>query len=42
MGAFKNEVSNKKPFNIAFHLELNDFQGEESLQLVVKDIKFSD
>ncbi len=42
MGTFLNEVSNKKPFNIAFHLELNDFQSEKSLQLVVKDIKFSD
>lgn len=41
MGAAKNEVSSKKPFNIAFHLELNDFQGEESIQLIIKDIKFS-
>jgi single-stranded-DNA-specific exonuclease len=42
MSGFENEVSRKKPFNIAFHLELNDFQGEESLQLVIKDMKFKD
>jgi single-stranded-DNA-specific exonuclease len=29
-------------FNIAFHIELNEFRGIESLQLIIKDIQFPD
>jgi len=30
------------PFNIAFHIELNEYQGNQNLQLVIKDIQLSD
>lgn len=34
-------IASGNPFNIAYHIESNDFNGEKSIQLVIKDIKFS-
>ncbi len=38
MGAKLPVVSNKKPFNVAYVLDENEWQGNTSLQLMVKDI----
>jgi len=38
LGEHLDEVMNN-PFNIAFHIELNEFRGNQTLQLVIKDIK---
>lgn len=32
-------IANKKPFDMLFHIEMNEFNGEKSLQLKVIDIK---
>ena len=41
MGEFLEGVLNNT-FNIAFHIELNEFRGTQSLQLVIKDIQIPD
>ena len=35
-------IEKQIPFNICYHVEVNDWNGSVSLQLNVKDIKFSD
>lgn len=39
MGHFHDAVSTGQPFSIAFHLEENDFRGNKSLQLIIKDMR---
>ena len=35
-------IEKQIPFNICYHVEVNEWNGSVSLQLNVKDIKFSD
>ena len=41
MAEFHPKISEGKPFNIIYHVESNEFNGEKSIQLVIKDIKFT-
>ena len=40
-GHLQEEISPNKPFDIVYHLEENEFQGNKTLQLNVKDIKLA-
>ena len=40
MAHFKAELQSGKPFSMAYSIEENNFRGNSSLQLFVKDIKF--
>ena len=40
MAEFHPSISKGEPFNIAYHVESNEFNGEKSIQLIIKDIKF--
>lgn len=40
MADYYNDISKGKPLNIAYHLDLNEYNGEKSIQLIIKDIKF--
>jgi len=40
MADIYDDISKGKPFNIAYHLDSNEYNGEKSIQLVIKDIKF--
>lgn len=39
MGHFLEPISKGQPFSIAFHLDENEYRGNKSLQLIIKDIK---
>ncbi len=39
MGHFLEPIGTGQPFSIAFHLEENEYRGNKSLQLIIKDIK---
>ena len=39
MGHFHELISEGKPFSIAYHLDENEYRGNKSLQLIIKDIK---
>ncbi|MDW3197256.1 MAG: single-stranded-DNA-specific exonuclease RecJ [Cytophagales bacterium] len=39
MGHFLEPISQGQPFSIAFHLDENEYRGNKSLQLIIKDIK---
>jgi single-stranded-DNA-specific exonuclease len=41
MADLHSEIMNGNPFNIAYHIESNEYNGERSIQLVIKDIKFT-
>ena len=40
LGQHLERISNGEPFHICYHIELNEWQGKSSLQLMIKDIKF--
>lgn len=42
MGAYLELLQSGKEISLAFHLELNEFRGTQSLQMMVKDIKATD
>ncbi len=42
MGDLKDKLSTDKPIKVAYYIEENNYQGNKSLQLIIKDIKFSD
>jgi single-stranded-DNA-specific exonuclease len=42
MGEYEGQVKSGKPFSAAFVIEENDFRGLKSLEMMVKDLKFSD
>ncbi len=39
MGHFLEPISQGQPFSIAYHLDENEYRGNKSLQLIIKDIK---
>ena len=39
MGDYWSLVSSGQPFDIAFHIEENDFRDKKTLQLMVKEIR---
>lgn len=39
MKHFMEPLSSGKPFSMAYHLEENEYRGNKSLQLIIKDIK---
>ena len=39
LGDYYQRISKKEPFNICYHIDINEWQGRSSLQLIVKDIK---
>ena len=42
MANFLPKIQNQKPFDIAFTLEENSWNGKSSLQLMIKDLKFNE
>ncbi len=40
LGKHFKRISKGEPFHICYHIEMNEWQGKSSLQLVIKDIKF--
>jgi len=42
LGEWAERLEPNKPFQIAYHVEENEFQGNKTLQLNVKDIKLAD
>lgn len=41
MGHLEKEIKSKKPFDVVYTIEENEWQGKVSLQLMVKDLRFS-
>jgi len=41
LGAWLNKIEPGKEFDICYQIEMNTFRGNSSLQLLIKDIKFS-
>lgn len=39
LGHFLEPISQGQPFNIAYHMDENEYRGNKSLQLIIKDIK---
>ena len=42
MADLAEKIEIKKPFKIAYHIDENIYQGNKSLQLILKDLKFYD
>ncbi len=42
MGNYEKQVQNGKPFSASFVIEENDFKGVKSLEMMVRDLKFTD
>ncbi|MEP4531770.1 MAG: single-stranded-DNA-specific exonuclease RecJ [Cyclobacteriaceae bacterium] len=40
MGHLKDKILESESFKLAYHIEENNFRGNKSLQLLIKDIKF--
>ena len=40
LGGCKEFISNGKPFDVAYHVELNEWNDKKRLQLNIKDLKF--
>ena len=41
MGHLEKEIKSKKPFDVVYTIEENEWQGNVTLQLMVKDLRFS-
>lgn len=39
MGHFLEPISKGQPFSVAYHMDENEYRGNKSLQLIIKDIK---
>jgi single-stranded-DNA-specific exonuclease len=39
MARFYKDISSGKPFNICYSIEENEFRGNKTLQLMIRDIK---
>ncbi len=42
LGHLKDKIQADKPFDVAYQIDENEYRGNKSLQLILKDIKFSD
>ncbi len=40
MAEYYDKISQGLPFNICYHIDMNEWQGRSYLQLIIKDIKF--
>ena len=40
MAEYYDKISQGQPFNICYHIDMNEWQGRSYLQLIIKDIKF--
>ena len=41
LGQYEERIRKKEPFHICYHIEKNEWQGRNYLQLTIKDIKFA-